>query len=131
MPNLEDLISRMALKISEARKGELFSTKVEFDYAYGQLKMDKKSKLYVYSHLLGRVYSLLPFLEWILRTGGFPAIFQERIDSPLDNKHLEWLDYVTFVPKRNMEKSRVLKTLTKLFKNWLIKRKATVSFIIE
>ena len=34
-PNMEELISRKSIKISEEKEGEKHITKVDFDYAYG------------------------------------------------------------------------------------------------
>ena len=37
MPNMEELISRISRKISEGEDGEILATKLDFDYAYGQI----------------------------------------------------------------------------------------------
>ena len=39
MPNMEELISRISSEISEG-EGEILSTTLDFDYAYGQIKLD-------------------------------------------------------------------------------------------
>ena len=49
MPNMEDLISRISRKISEGKEGEILATKVDFDYAYGQIKLGENTKSFVYS----------------------------------------------------------------------------------
>ena len=44
MPNMEELISRISRKISEGKEGEILATKLDFDYAYGQIKLDEDTK---------------------------------------------------------------------------------------
>ena len=43
MPNMEDVISRISQKISE-EEGEIWITKLDFDYAYGQIKLNETTK---------------------------------------------------------------------------------------
>ena len=47
MPNMEELLSRISRKISEEQEGETWITKVDFDYAYGQIKLNENTKTYV------------------------------------------------------------------------------------
>ena len=44
MPNVEELITRISRKLSEEKEGEIWTTKLDFDYAYGQIKLDKDTK---------------------------------------------------------------------------------------
>ena len=44
MPNMEELISRISRKISVGEDGEVLSTKLDFDYAYEQIKLDDDTK---------------------------------------------------------------------------------------
>ena len=44
MPNMEELISRISRKISEGKEGERLASKLDFDYAYGQIKPDENTK---------------------------------------------------------------------------------------
>ena len=44
MPNMEELISRISRKISEEKESEIWLTKLDFDYAYGQIKLDDETK---------------------------------------------------------------------------------------
>ena len=72
MPNMEELIFRISRKISEEQEGEICITKLDFDYAYGEIKLNENTKnlcqtVYFYSHRR-RIYGILPFLERLLRT---------------------------------------------------------------
>ena len=40
MPNMEDLINRISTEISKNEDDELWITKVDLDYAYGQMELD-------------------------------------------------------------------------------------------
>ena len=44
MLNMEQLISRILQKISEVKEGEIMISKLDFDYAYGQLKLGEQSE---------------------------------------------------------------------------------------
>ena len=71
MPNMEELISRISRKISEGEDGEVLATKLDFDYAYGQIKLDDDTKkpVHIYCHRR-QFHWILPFLERLLWTGG-------------------------------------------------------------
>ena len=68
MPNMEELISRISRKISEEQEGEIWITKLDFDYAYGQIKLNETTR-----NLCN--FTVLPFLERLLRTGAHPNNF--------------------------------------------------------
>ena len=44
LPNMEELIPRISRKVSEEQKGEIWITKLDFDYAYGQIKLNENTK---------------------------------------------------------------------------------------
>ena len=44
MPNMGVLISRTSKKISEETDGEISAIKLDFDYTYGQIKVDENTK---------------------------------------------------------------------------------------
>ena len=44
MPNMEELVSRISRKTSEETESETMITKLDSDYASGQLKLDKQTK---------------------------------------------------------------------------------------
>ena len=44
MPNTQELISRIARKISEGEDGKFLATTLDFDYAYGQINLDEKTR---------------------------------------------------------------------------------------
>ena len=44
MPNMEELISRISRKLSEGTEEEILATKLDFDYAYGNITQDEKTR---------------------------------------------------------------------------------------
>ena len=48
LPNMEELISRISRKRSEEQEGEIWITKIDFGYAYGQIKLNENKKIYVF-----------------------------------------------------------------------------------
>ena len=105
MPIMKKLISRISRKISEGTDGDILATKLDFDHAYGQMKLDKSTKnLCIFNRYGRRFHRILPFPEKFLRNGGFPTIFQERVDTTLEHKHPAWLDDIIVVTKGNKDK---------------------------
>ena len=88
MPNMEELNSRISKKISEEKKGETLATKLEFDYAYGQIKLDENTKNHcIFTVTGGDFTGYYRFLEGFYGLADMPTIFQERIDTTLEHKH--------------------------------------------
>ena len=44
MPNMEELLSRISRKIADGKEGEVWISKLDLDYAYGQVKLSEKAK---------------------------------------------------------------------------------------
>ena len=104
MPNMEALISRISRKISKETEGEITKTKLDFDYAYGQLKLDDQtSKLCIFTVTGGEFTGYYRFLKGFIGLADISTIFQERIDKTLDFKHPAWLDAIIIVTKGSIE----------------------------
>ena len=44
MPNIEKLLNQISVEITRDRTAQLFMSKIDLDYAYGQMKLSKKNK---------------------------------------------------------------------------------------
>ena len=99
MPNMEELISGKSRKISEGKEGEILATKLDFDYAYGQIKLDENTKTSVFHRNRRGLYWILSFLEKILRTGQYTNNFSRRVDTTIEHKHQARLDDIIIVTK--------------------------------
>ena len=107
MPNMEDLISKISRKISEEKEGEIHITKLEFDYAYGPLRLDEQTRnLCIFTVTGGEFTGYYSFLKRFYGLVDIPTIFQERIDKTLEFKHLAWLDDILTVTKGSKEKTK-------------------------
>ena len=109
MPIMEELISQISRKISVGTDGEILATKLEFDYAYGQIKLDESTKkISVFFAVTGGDSTeYYRFLKGFYEMADFPTLFQERTDTALEHKHPAWLDDIITVTKENMYKSNV------------------------
>ena len=90
---------------------------MDFDYAYGQLKLDKQTKnLCIITITGGEFTGYYRFLKGFYGLEDIPTIFQERIDKTLEFKHPAWLDDIIIVAKGSVEKheTEVKKTTKKL-----------------
>ena len=66
MTNMEKLISQISRKISEGTDGDILATKLDFDYAYEQIKLKENTKnLYIFTVKGG------DFTEYYLFRKGF------------------------------------------------------------
>ena len=119
MPNMEEWISRISRKISAGEDGGVLATKLDFDYAYGQIKLDDDTKtLCIFIVTGGNFTGYYRFLKCFYGLADIPTIFQEWIDTTLEHKHPAWLDDIIIVNKGNLEKheAEVRETITKLEK---------------
>ena len=117
MPNMEELISRISRKISEEQEGEIWITKLDFDYAYGQIKLNENTRnLCIFTVTGGEFTGYYRFLKGFYGLADIPTFFQERIDRTLEFKHPAWLDDIIIVTKGTIEKheSEVKETMKKL-----------------
>ena len=117
MPNMEELISRISRKISEGSDGEILATKLDFEYAYRQTKLDENTKnLCIFTVTGGDFTEYYRFLKSFYGLADIPTIFQERIDTTLEHKHPAWLDDIISLTKGNRDKyeAEVREIITKL-----------------
>ena len=72
MPNMEELISRISRKIADGPADEIWTSKLDLDYAYGQLLLSREARnLCIFAVTGGNFYRLLPFPERVLRVSGY------------------------------------------------------------
>ena len=84
----EELISRMSRKIVDGEADEIWISKFDLDYAYGQLPLSKNAMdLCIFPVTGGNFTGYYRFLKGFYGLAGIPTIFQEKIDKTLENKH--------------------------------------------
>ena len=117
MPKMEERISRISRKISDEKEGELWLTKLDFDYAYGQIKLDDETQnLCIFTITRVEFTGYYDFLKGFYGLADIPTIIQERIDKTLEFKHPAWLNDIIIVTKGTIEKyeAEVEETMWKL-----------------
>ena len=117
MPNMEKLISRISRKISEGKEGEILATKLDFDNAYGQIKLDENTKnLCKFTVTGGDFTGYYRFLKGFYGLPVIPTVFRERIDTTLEHKHPAWLGDIVIVTKGSIDEheTEVRETMKKL-----------------
>ena len=102
---MEEVISRISRKISEEKESEIWRTKLDFDCAHGQIKLDEETRnLCIITVTGGEFTGYYRFLKGVYGLADIPTIFQERIDKTLEFKHPAWLDEIIIVTKGTIEK---------------------------
>ena len=117
MPNMEELLSRISRKIADGKEGEVWISKLDLDYAYGQVKLSEKAKnLCIFTVTGGKFTGYYRFLKGFYGLADLPTNFQENIDKSLKNKHPAWLDDILIVTKGTKEehKTELMETLKTL-----------------
>ena len=117
MPNMEELISRISRKVADGPADEIWTSKLDLDYAYGQLILSKEAQnLCIFAVTGGDFTGHYRFLKGFYGLVDIPTIFQEKIDHTLENKHPAWLDDIIIVTKGSKEqhKKELIEVLTRL-----------------
>ena len=117
MPNMEELISRISRKKADGTADEIWISKFDLDYAYGQLILSRAARnLCIFAVTGGNFTGYYRFLKGFYGLADIPTIFQEKIDQKLENKHPAWLDDIIVVTKGSNEEhmKELIDVLTKL-----------------
>ena len=102
---MEKLVSRISRKISEGEDGESLATKLDFGYAYRQIKLDQKTRnLCIFTVAGGEFTGYYRFVKGFCGRADIPTNLQERIDKTLKYKHPAWFDVKKLVTKGVVQK---------------------------
>ena len=119
MPNKEELISRISAKITK-NNGEIWMSKIDLDYAYGQAKLSPEASRHcVFSIIGGDCTGLYRFKKGFYGLSDIPTVFQEHIDKVLEFKTPVWLDDIICVTNGTIEEheEELREILSKLQEN--------------
>ena len=117
MPNMEELISRISRKITDGPADEIWTSKLDLDYTYGQLSLSREARnLCIFAVTGGNITGYYRFPKGFYGLADIPTIFQEKLDQTLENKHTAWLDDIIVVTKGSKEqhKKELIDVLTRL-----------------
>ena len=103
MPNMEVLISKSSKEITKSN-GEIWMSKIDLDYAYGQAKLSKETaKHCAFSIIGGDVTSHYRFKKGSYGLADIPTVFQEYIDEVLEFKTPVWLNDIICVTNGSVD----------------------------
>ena len=114
---MEELISRISRKIADGPADEIWTSKLDLDYAYGQLLLSREARnLCIFAVTGGKFTGYYRFLKGFYGLADIPTVLQHKIDQTLENKHPAWLDSIVVVTKGSKEqhKEELAEVLTKL-----------------
>ena len=117
LPNMEELFSRIPRKIADGPADEIWISKFDLDYAYGQLLLSREARNLCISAITGGNFTgYYRFLKGFYGLADIPTIFQEKIDQTLEYKHTAWLDDIIVVTRGSKEqhKKELVDVLTRL-----------------
>ena len=97
MPNMEELISKISADITKSN-GEIWMSKIDLDYAYGQAKLSREAARHcVFSIIGGDFTGHYRFKKGFYGLSDIPTVFQKHIDKILEFKTPVWLDGIICV----------------------------------
>ena len=84
MLNMEELLNQISVEITRDRTMHLFMSKLDREYAYGQMKLSEEtSRQCVFAITGGKFSGYHRFKEGFYGLADIPTIFQEKINRTL------------------------------------------------
>ena len=100
MPNKEELLNQISVEIIRDRTKELMMSKIDLDYAYGQMKLSKEtSQQCVFAITGGKFNGYYRFKKIFYGLVDIPTLFQEKFDRTLEYSTPAWLDDIIVVTR--------------------------------
>ena len=117
VPIMKEFISRFPRKIADGPADEIWISKCDLDYAYGQLKLSRRAMdLCIFAVTGGNFTGYYQFLKGFYGLADILTIFQEQIDQTLENNYPAWLEDIIVVKKGSRQKhmNELIDVLSKL-----------------
>ena len=119
MPNMEEILNQISVEITRDRTTQLFMSKIDLDYAYGQMKLSEEtSRQCVFALTGGKFSGYYRFKKGFYGLADIPTIFQEKIDRTLGYCTPAVLDDIIVVTRGNKQdhEKKLFDVLNKLEK---------------
>ena len=88
MPNMEEVLNQISVEITRDRTKELNISKIDLDYAYGQMKLSKETgRQCVFALTGGKFRGYYRFKKGFNGLADIPKSFQEKITEPSKSPH--------------------------------------------
>ena len=119
MPNMEEFLNQISVGITRDRTVQLFMSKIDLDYAYGQMKLSEEtSRQCVFALTGGNFSGYYRYKKGFYGLAVIPTILQEKIDRTLEYCTPAWLDDIIIVTRGSEQdhKKKLFDVLDKLEK---------------
>ena len=104
MPNMNELLNQISVDMTKDRTNELWISKIDLVYAYGQMMLSKEtSRQCVFAIIGGIVSGYYRFKKGFYGLTDIRTIFQEKFDRTLEYLTPAWLDDIIVVTRGNRE----------------------------
>ena len=119
MPNIEKLLKKKSVKRTNDRTKELMISKIDLDYAYGQMRLSEEtSRKCVYAISRGNFSGHYQFKKGSYGLADIPTKFQEKIHRALEYYTPTCLYEIIVVTRGNKEgHEKKLRRAEKKFKS--------------
>ena len=88
MPNMEELLNQISVEITRDRTAQVFLSKIDLDYAYGQMKLsDETSRQCVFALTGGNFSGYYRFKRGFTDLPISPRYFTKRSTEHLNTVH--------------------------------------------
>ena len=135
MPKMEELLNQISVEITRDRTVQLFLSKIDLDYAYGQMKLSEEtSRQCVFALTGGNFSGYYRFKKGFYGLADKPTLFQEKFDRTLEYCTPAWLDDIIVVTRGNKQdhEKKLFDVLNKLEKTgYRASKKKSEFFMIE
>ena len=119
MSNTEELLNQISIEITRDRTMQLFISKIDLDYAYGQMKLSEETSRQCVFALTGAKFSgYYRFKKRFYGLANIRTIFQEKIDPTLGYCTPAWLEDIIIVTRGHKQdhEKKLFDVLNKLEK---------------
>ena len=119
MLNMEELLSQSSVEITRDRTLQLFISKIDLDYTYGQTKHSEETSEQCVFAVTGAKFSgYYRYKKWFYGLADIPTIFQEKFGRTLEYSTPAWLDDIIVVTRGNKQEheKKLFDVLSKLEK---------------
>ena len=104
MPNMEELLNQFSVEITRDRTFQLFISKIDSDYAYGQKKLSKETSRQCVFAITGAKFSgYYRFKKGFYGIADIPTTIQEKSDRTLENSTPLCLDDILVITRGNKQ----------------------------
>ena len=134
MLNMEELLNQISVEITRDRTLQLFISKIDLNYAYGQMKLSEETSRQCVIAITGAKFSgYYRFKEVFYGLADIPTIFQEKIDRTREYSAPAWLDDIIVVPRgsRQEHEKTLFDVLSKLEKTGYRASKRKSDFFLK